>query len=220
MRNYLYIWHDPNRQFVVTSGPQFKDLAPYSSAAGGLLLLAHSYAEATHDQRSGFDYVPVSQIERARQDDVYSWGDICWVDYAGPSFPTLTKSEVAELLYFKHTGEPFQNIGFQSLRNRFLAVGHDDGWFLKLYYESWSDMAALLGQLKFFRSLDSRATLLRSGAGAFWIDRAGIAEEEATFDIDSLLNRKQQKDTEPSASPNRRPAHRRKTRPPQDGGGQ
>ena len=170
MRDYLYIWHDPRRKFVIASGIQFADLAPYSSAAGGLLLLAHGYGDAMNDQPSRFDYVPHAQVEQAKQDDVYSWGDICWVDYAGPTFPALTKREVAELLYFKHFGEPFKNVGFQSLRNRFLAVGHDDGWFLKVYYKSWSDMAALLGQLEFFRSLGSRATLLRRGAHAYWID--------------------------------------------------
>ena len=194
MRDYLYLWHNPKRRMLVASGIELKDLAPLASSGGGLLLLRHGYTDATHDPSSRFDHVAASDIKALIDENVYSWGDFCWADYTGDSFPALTKQEVAELLYFGHTGELLEErIGLPSLGNRFLARGHDDGWFLNLYYDSWSDMIHLLDQLELLKGVNGRSALLSGEHGAFWIDHSGLVEEEATFDIDSLLNRRYQK---------------------------
>ena len=194
MRDYLYLWHDPKRHLLIASGIELKDLAPRASASGGFLLLTHDYADAIYDPTSKFDYVAASDIPALITEDVYSWGDICWADYAGDSFPALTKRDVAELLYFEHTGELLDGrIALPSLGNRFLARGHDDGWFLSLYYDSWSSMVDLLEQLELLRSVEGRTKVLSGRSGAFWIDDAGVVEEEGTLDIDTLLNRRCQK---------------------------
>ena len=54
-------------------------------------------------------------------------------------------------------------------------------------------MVDLLEQLELLRSVEGRTKVLSGRSGAFWIDDAGFAEEEATLDIDSLLNRRSQK---------------------------
>jgi hypothetical protein len=58
-------------------------------------------------------------------------------------------------------------------------------------------MAALLREFELFRSLDSRARFFRKGSRAVWVDQAGISEEEITFDIDAVLNKRLQKEAEP-----------------------
>ena len=194
MRDYLYLWHDPTRHLLIASGIELKDLAPPASASGGFLLLTHDYADAIYDPTSKFEYVAASDIQSLINEDVYSWGDICWADYAGDSFPALTKRDVAELLYFEHTGELLDGrIALPGLGNRFLARGHDDGWFLSLYYDSWPTMIDLLDQLELLGSAEGRNKFLSGRSGAFWLDASGLVEEEATLDIDSLLNRRCQK---------------------------
>ena len=39
MRKYLYIWNNPEEQFLVASGIEFKDLFPTLESSGGLVLL-------------------------------------------------------------------------------------------------------------------------------------------------------------------------------------
>lgn len=192
MRDYLYIWHDSDQRFVVTSGIELKDLAGSTDAAGGLLLLAHGYSDASFDYSSRFDYVPRNELELLKEVDAYSWGDVCWTDYAGEAFPELTPQEIAELLYFRHTGKLFGRTTFPNLKNKFLFSGHDDGWFLKIYYDSWADVAELLAPLPFLQNLAIQERVLDGRSGSFWIDRSGITEEDPTSDIDSILNRRSQ----------------------------
>jgi len=190
MRDYLYFWHEPKDHFIVASGIHFKDLAPSLSKAGGVLLLSHEFWEAPHDPNSGFDYVTASALEPLCLENIYSWGDFRWIDYADPHHPSqMTKQEVAEVLYFRHRSEPFSNIEIPSLKNRFLAYGHDDGWYLKIYYSAWSDMRDLLAQLKWNWSTDARSRILAGGQCAVWIDARGMTDEAATHDIDSVMNR-------------------------------
>jgi hypothetical protein len=193
MRDYLYLWHDPGQRRVVASGIELKDLAECTGAGGGLLLLAHEYSEASFDFSSRFDYVPRNELALLKEVDAYAWGDICWTDYAGDSFPPLAPQDIAELLYFRHTGKPLGRVSFPSLRNKLLFSGHDDGWFLKIFNDLWPDVVELLAPLPLLQDLAVQDRVLDGRTGSFWIDQTGITEEEATYDIDSILNRRLKK---------------------------
>lgn len=204
MRDYLYFWHDSEQRFLVASGIELKDLVDPTNVAGGLLLLAHGYSAASFDCSSRFEYVPRNELALLKEADAYSWGDVCWTDYAGDSFPDLIPQEIAELLYFRHTGKPFGRVGFPNLRNKFLFSGHDDGWLLKIFYDSWGDVAELLAHLPLLQNLAIRERVLGGSTGSFWIDQTGITEEDPTLDIDSILNRrikKAQKGIDPKVLP-------------------
>lgn len=191
MRDYLYFWHEPKNQCVVTSGIEFKDVATHMGRSGGLLLLRHRCKAHSMDFAFGFDCAAGAELEQLCHEDIYSWGDIRWADYAHPNHPPdrMTKQDVAEVLYFGHCGEPFANIPIPSLNNRFLASGHDDGWYLKIYYSAWSNMAELLSQLKWNWSAEARARILAGVQCAVWIDTSGMTDEAATHDIDSVMSR-------------------------------
>jgi len=190
MRDYLYFWHDSEHRYIVASGIELKDLAVCAGDDGGLLLLAHGYTEASFDFSSRFDYVQKDKLFLLKEVDAYTWGDICWIDYAGDSFPSLTPQDIAELLYFRHTGIPLGRISIPNLRNKFLFSGHDDGWFLKIFYESWVDVARLLVHLPLLQNIAVQDRVLDGRTGSFWIDLTGITEEDATSDIDSILNKR------------------------------
>jgi len=57
MRDYIYIWNNPEEKFFVASGVLFSDFAEAMGDAGGYLLIEHYSDVAKHDMKSGFDYV-------------------------------------------------------------------------------------------------------------------------------------------------------------------
>ena len=193
MRDYLYIWNDPKEQFIVVSGLEFQSFAAYFSKNGALLLLNHKSDSTSCDDKSGFEFVPHTNISELASEDIYSWGNFAWLDYQSPHPrpfppPAIPPEEIAELLYFAHTGKPLRNIQIPSLGNKFLAYAHDDGWFLRLYYTAWSDLEEML-KANTAHQLDTKTlNRLRAGDCAFWI-QSGVAEEEdQSFDVDSIMS--------------------------------
>jgi hypothetical protein len=190
MRNYLYIWHKKEQQFIVASGIEFADISGYISLSSGLILLSHCFDDAKFDKNSRFDFIGQKGIRELSNEDIYSWGDFCWVDYDSESFPKISKKEIAELLYFSHMAEPFKSIIYPSLKNKFLFYSHDDSWFLKLYYKNWNDINDLISALNISCDKDKLINSLISQRHALWVQGDSIEEEESTFDIDSIINKR------------------------------
>lgn len=184
MRDYLYIWNDPDQKFILASGIEFSDLSGAAAGDGGFLLLDHQSDVATYDPNSGFFFVPYSQSSSLAAEDIYSWGNFVWADFTQETPPNLLKQEVAELLYFSHKGEPLAGASIAGLGNRFLAYAHDDGWYLKLYYSIWSEAANLLKSLVPSEVLAG----LAAGEGAFWVRSGEAKAEKKTLDVDKILN--------------------------------
>jgi hypothetical protein len=194
MRNYMYIWHDPDRRLITASGIEFRDFASTLCSNAGVVLLRHESEAAVRDFHSGFDYVPYMYIAELIAEDTYSWGDFVWTDYEiqQPStpdeFPALSPEEIAELLYFAHTARPLRQVAIPRLHNRFLLHGHDDGWLLRAYYSAWSDVADMLSSIipKQLGEIDMSELL--EGQCAYWLEGGATRKEMITNDIDSLLN--------------------------------
>lgn len=190
MRNYLYIWHDPAAHMIVASGIELHDFLPALQDGGGVLLLKGNAQAARHDARSGLPYVPRQQLACLASEDISAWGSHAWADYASASVPALDEAALAEAHYFARHGQPLRQPRIAGTHNRFLAYGHDDGWYLKLFYTDWADVADFLdaavpGGLG---KLDPCA--LQGGEDGCWLQH-GIAETEMkTHDIDSVLNRR------------------------------
>lgn len=190
MRDYLYIWHDRERQFLVASGLEFKDFQRELSTTGGVVLIDHLSDVSSLDAASGFHFAPSASLSNLVAENIYSWGNFTWADYADELFPSLSKDEIAELLYFAHKAEPLRSNALPHLRNNFLGYAHDDGWYLKLYYSDWANVTELLstaiptslGRL----NMDD----LQQGAHAFWLRNGKVDEEEMTHDVDLVLNRR------------------------------
>lgn len=197
MRDYLYIWNDPKKQCIVASGIEFKKLSSHFDRSRALILIDHKSVNGRQDSNSGFDFFDQTDVCNLVEEDIYSWGNFSWADYDTselPPFspPSLLPEEVAELLYFAHSGKPLRKVFIPSLRNQFLAHAHDDGWLLKLYYSDWSDVEVLLRKVFPEKPVCSRLSELRSGNCAFWVQGGTISIEEITLDIDSIINRRSQ----------------------------
>ncbi len=109
-----------------------------------LILLKHKFDDARRNIHSGFDYVTPQEISRLLEDDVYGYGDFCWVDVQKEeALDQLTKMKIGELLTFAHLAEPLQVIP----KVRFAYYAHDDGWFNKLYVSDLEDYKILLSKV-------------------------------------------------------------------------
>ncbi|MDX2111425.1 MAG: hypothetical protein SFY80_14430 [Verrucomicrobiota bacterium] len=96
MRNYLYIWADKVKNYIVASGIEFSDIAPFVE---NIILLKHEYDEAEFDLSTKFEF---TSKEKIIQDNPYKYGDFCWVDFNGNTISKLDKNSIASLL-ISHT---------------------------------------------------------------------------------------------------------------------
>jgi len=82
------------------------------------------------------------------QDDIYGYGDFIWVDFENEkSLDSLSPTNVAELLYMAHMGEPLQSPFLSAINNRFVYYAHDDGWSTRLYCRNPRDFYETLSHL-------------------------------------------------------------------------
>jgi hypothetical protein len=191
MRDYLYLWNDPEHKSLIASGIQFKDILPFIPANKSIIFLRHGCCDTEFDSASGFEYLSAKCLPLLAREEIYSWGDFCWIDFSGKEFPSITKKTIAELLYFYHTSKPYGKTAFSSLDNRFMYWSHDDGWYLKLYYCEWRWIKKILTNL--FKKLkvvnrNRVHTQIQEGKDAFWISQGKIRICEKTHDIDRILN--------------------------------
>lgn len=175
---------------LVASGIEFRDFLPSLAHGGGVLLLKGNAKAAQRAAPSTLPSVPQRQLAALASEDIAAWGSHAWADYPEGSVPPLDAADLAEARYFARHGQPLRQPGIAALRNRFLAYAHDDGWYLKLFYRDWADVAQFLAAAvpASLGTLDLPA--LQRGEAGCWLQQ-GIAEKEMpTHDIDSVLNRR------------------------------
>lgn len=190
MRNYVYIWNNPESNFLVASGIELKDFRDIIARNSGLIFLEHSSDSLKSDNKSGFDFLEMDRDSPLWSEEVYRWGNCIWADYSGDKFPRLSDLDISELLFFKHRARPLNKIAIENLANKYLAFSHDDGFFLKLYYSSWNDAAVLIAFIQKTMEVEINAAEFQSGTTALWIKNSAMEEIEKTMDIDSILSRK------------------------------
>jgi len=109
-----------------------------------LLLLKHNFNNAQWNQYSRFDYVTKQEINELIEDNVYGYGDFCWVDFSKEEdLDVLSNNQIGELLFFSHLAKPLHKIPMK----RFAYFAHDDGWFNKLYIKNPQDYENLLANV-------------------------------------------------------------------------
>lgn len=191
MRNYLYLWRQPELKRLIASGIEFCDLVPELASAGGLVLLRHRFDEASFDPASGFDFVPADDISRLAADAISRYGDFSWADMgSGVELGGLSDQAVAELAFFGRKLRPLGQVEIPGLGNHFLCYGHDDGWYLRIWYARWEPVESMLRRLlpAVLSEAQARRTLdlVRRGEGAFWCQGGRAVACEQTEDIDAL----------------------------------
>jgi hypothetical protein len=166
IRNLIYINGNTNEKCFITSGIEFKEFI-YSlpSSIPNLLLLKHQYDESDFHFGTLLDYIEGEQVHKLAQDDVYGYGNFCWIDVEDiGSLDLLEPHDLAALLYLGHYQKPLNSQFNNKLNNQFVYLAHDDGSFNKTYYKDIYDMKHLMSRvvpLKVFSLNQKRFSLLR-----------------------------------------------------------
>lgn len=167
---------------LVASGIEFKDVIPALGEAGGIVLRKGS--AGTPRKPAGYQTLARQQLPALAHEDIHAWGSHAWADWHGKP-PASKDAAVAEMLDHRGALTPLP-----ALRSRFLAFAHDDGWYLKLLYREWSDVAAMLASVipPALGTLDLAA--LQQGGDGYWLQDGTVQAELKTHAIDSVLNRR------------------------------
>lgn len=163
IRDLVYVHLNQNDQYVLSYGIEFNEFAAaFSGSLNHLLLLKHRFEDGDINMHTLLEYCPEERINKLADDDIYGYGDFCWIDFVEEEgLNELTGQEIAELLYLGHQKQHLKLPFYNKLGNRFVYLAHDDGFFNKTYYRSFKDFFHLLshalsiklGELKLEKSL-------------------------------------------------------------------
>ncbi len=182
MRHYLYLWHDPAQRMLVASGIEFKDCITALGQADGIVLRKGS--AGTIKKPAAFQTLVRQHLPALAFEDMHASGSHAWADWQGAP-PASGDAAVAAMLDHRAALAPLP-----ALRSRFLAFAHDDGWYLKLFYGHWNDVADLFAGAipPALGALDMG--LLEQGGDGYWLRDGVVQVELKTHDVDNVLNRR------------------------------
>lgn len=141
MQDVFYINAFPDNNEVVYYGIQLYEFIKYvPTELNQLLLLRAEYYSAGCRSKTKFEMVDKDEMEDFLNDDIYGYGDFCWVDFnKRENVEGLEPLEIAELLYLGHMFRPVKSPFFDKIQNRYAYLAHDDGWFCRLYCRYYPD---------------------------------------------------------------------------------
>lgn len=147
VRDLIYVHLNQPAQYVMSCGIEFNEFtAAFSGFANHLLLLKHRFEDGDFNRHTRFEYVAKDKIGKLAREDVQSYGDFCWVDFAEEEgLNELDGQEIAELLYLGHLKHHLKMPFYNQLENRFVYLANDDGWSNKTYYRNLMDFFLMLG---------------------------------------------------------------------------
>lgn len=178
-QDVIYVHLNEADQYVLSYGIEFKEFVlSLFGSINHLLLLKHDYNDADFNMHTLLDYVPRKRLMKLAEEEVYEYGDFCWIDFEEMEGLDVIPGQVlAELLYLGHIKEPLRPPFYNYLGNRYTYLAHDDGWFNKTYYRDWNDFYRLLSQL----------VPMRLGANKPEKNLLGIKRKKAYPNVDQHL---------------------------------
>jgi len=130
---------------TIFSGIKFADFIECTAISiENMLLLKANYVGKKHFRK--FELLEgMDDISELLREDIYNYGDFCFVDYISTeSVNRLSNEQIAELLYLAHIFEPLKSPFFEVLQNKFAYLSHDNGWYCKLFCKEWQISVSIL----------------------------------------------------------------------------
>ncbi|KHD84243.1 hypothetical protein [Heyndrickxia ginsengihumi] len=147
-RGLIYVHTNEVNHYVLSYGIEFREFYHAFPKLTNLLLLRHQFDSGMFNLHTLFEYVDEETVDRLVEDDVYRYGDFCWIDFEDEEGLDLLEGyEIAELLYLSHIKHHLRMPFYRKLNNRFVYLAQDDGWFNKTYYRSMDDFYKMLGDV-------------------------------------------------------------------------
>ncbi|NLP13615.1 MAG: hypothetical protein GX383_03860 [Clostridium sp.] len=134
-KDFYYVCLDSAKCEVFTCGAtftEFYEFIPYKPQ--NILLLKADFWGGSWNQNTGFEYVEKEHLKDLLEDNVYDYGDFCWVDFnKKSSIDEITPVELSELLYASHKFQPLESPFFDRLDNSYTYLAHDDDYWTRIY---------------------------------------------------------------------------------------
>lgn len=144
-RDYLYVYLSPTDSCLHLSGVSLAEFIKAAKPAH-LVIPAGDGSVGLHHDQTNFTYVPVAQNEDVLKETARGVGNFCCFDTEGyDRLDTFSEEDVAAVLFLCHTGRPLRSPFPPSLGNTFFYIGHDDGWYTKLYCQAPFPLYQALG---------------------------------------------------------------------------
>ncbi|WP_028400038.1 hypothetical protein [Ectobacillus panaciterrae] len=149
VKDIIYINGDRRNHCFLTSGITFREFASnIPSPLHNVLLLKHDFEWTDYNYHTLLEYVEEENMQKLISADVEQFGEFCWIDFDDVNdLEELEPLEIAELLYLAHKKEPIGKPFFPLLKNKYVYLSHDDGWFNKMYYRKLQDFTGLLSKV-------------------------------------------------------------------------
>ncbi|KWZ85285.1 hypothetical protein HMPREF3213_00457 [Heyndrickxia coagulans] len=145
-RELIYVHANEVNHYVLLHGICFYEFYHAFPNLTNLLLLRHQFEAGTVNLHTLFEYADEETIGRLLEEDIYSYGDFCWVDFEDEEGLDLLEGyEIAELLYLSHMKHHLRMPFYRKLNNHFVYLSQDDGYYSKIYFRSFRDFYAMLG---------------------------------------------------------------------------
>ncbi len=148
-RELIYVSFTEEENKVISYGIEFNEFMNcLKSKPKNILILEGDYWGSEFDFTTRCHVCVENEIEAFIAEEVYNYGDFCWVDFQYfNKLKAMSRSEVAELLYLGKLQQPVNSPFFEKLENRFVYLAHDDGWRNMIYYRDLQDYGYILNKL-------------------------------------------------------------------------
>lgn len=197
LRDAFYINAFPESNEIVYYGMQLNEFIKYAPIElNQLLLLEAEYFGTGFSSKTKFEIVDEYEMKGFLKEDVYSYGDFCWVDFnQKENVEKLKPIEIAELLYLGHMFKPVTSPFFQRINNRYAYLSHDDGYFCRLYCKYYNDFQEIIAnkvidmvstskKRKIYpMSEEIKEQLLKLAVNGLLIDFSNILKDYKTIEI-------------------------------------
>ncbi|QOR35454.1 hypothetical protein IMX26_01000 [Clostridium sp. 'deep sea'] len=103
-KEFYYVKINEQTNMIYSIGLSFAEfIESVSDKPQNVLLLKGNFINSSFSLHTRFEYVTSDHLHELYCDNVYNYGDFCWLDYEDYScIESLTELEIAKLLYAAH----------------------------------------------------------------------------------------------------------------------
>ncbi|WP_033541720.1 hypothetical protein [Planococcus sp. CAU13] len=143
---HLYIYLNDADQFALFSGLTFAQFMDAMKMPKNLLLLKHSYEDASYNMHTQLEFASQEEYAELRKSRAAKEAEFCWIDFRSEKqVNSLTPQEQAELLYIGHKKEAVRSPFYSTLLNEFVYLSSEDEQTTKIYFRNMERLSELVG---------------------------------------------------------------------------
>lgn len=143
---HLYVYFNEAEQFALFSGLSFAHFLDAMKMPAHLLLLNHSYEDASFNMHTQLEFVAQEEYPLFRKWQLQKKAQLSWIDFRSEKqVNTLTPLEQAELLYIGHKKEALRPPFYSTLQNEFVYLSTEEQQMTKIYFRHPERLHELIG---------------------------------------------------------------------------